>query len=122
MTGFLVLLLYFLSGEVSLFFETYAVTARQAALSVFWALFAIAIMFVGFSRKIAALRKGAIALFAVAVAKVVFIDMRSFGTPYRIISFIVLGLMLLGASYLYYRQKEGSAEGQTHGSAPTGTG
>ena len=32
-------------------------------------------------------------------------DMGNISTPYRIISFIVLGLLLLGASYLYYRQK-----------------
>ena len=105
MALFLLLLFYSLSGEVRLFFLTFAAGANQAALSVFWALFAIALMGVGFSKKIAALRKGSIALFAATIVKVVAIDMKNISTPYRIISFIVLGLLLLGASYLYYRQK-----------------
>lgn len=106
MAVFLILLFYSLSGEVRLFFLTFATSAGQAGLSVFWALFAIVLMIVGFSKKVPSLRKASIGLFAVTIAKVVFVDMRNISTPYRIVSFIVLGLLLLGASYLYYRQRE----------------
>ena len=32
--------------------------------------------------------------------------MSNFSTPYRIISFIILGLVLVATSYLYYRHKD----------------
>jgi uncharacterized membrane protein len=35
--------------------------------------------------------------------KVFLLDMANVSTPYRVISFLVLGLMLIGASYLYHR-------------------
>jgi uncharacterized membrane protein len=63
-------------------------------------------MVVGFLRNHALLRQGAIGLFAATVLKVFFADMANVSTPFRIISFVVLGLMLIGASYLYYRYRE----------------
>jgi uncharacterized membrane protein len=40
------------------------------------------------------------------VLKVFVVDLANVSTPFRIISFVVLGLMLIGASYLYYRYRE----------------
>lgn len=42
----------------------------------------------------------------VAVLKVFLYDLSNLQTPFRIISFIVLGLILFGASYLYARFKD----------------
>ena len=33
-------------------------------------------------------------------------DMANIGTPYRIVSFIVLGILLVGTSYLYHRFRD----------------
>lgn len=51
-------------------------------------------------------RKISFGLFLVVVLKVFLFDMANISTPYRIISFIVLGLVLVGTSYLYYRYKD----------------
>ena len=51
------------------------------------------------------LRRCSIGLFAVTALKVLIKDMVNVSTPYRIVSFMVLGLMLIGASYLYHRYK-----------------
>jgi uncharacterized membrane protein len=100
------LLFFALNCEVGAFFYDYAPQARFAAISVLWTLFAAALMGLGFTRELAGLRQTALGFFAVTVVKVFFWDMAKVSTPFRIISFIVLGLMLIGASYLYHRYRE----------------
>ncbi|MCJ7771521.1 MAG: DUF2339 domain-containing protein, partial [Desulfobacterales bacterium] len=95
-----------LNIETGAFFHDYLPTARFAAVSVLWALFSIGLMVLGFVKNISVLRQCAIGLFAVTMIKVFFVDMANVSTPYRIISFLILGLMLIIASYLYYRFKD----------------
>jgi len=45
-------------------------------------------------------------LFLATALKVFLFDMAKVSTPYRIISFIILGLVLVGTSYLYYKFKD----------------
>lgn len=94
-----------LNFEVGGFFYDYARPARFAAVSVLWTLFAIGLMALGFLKNQVFLRQCAIGLFAATGLKVVVWDMANASTPFRIISFIVLGLVLIGASYLYYRYR-----------------
>ncbi len=42
-------------------------------------------------------------LFAATVLKLFVRDMANVETPYRILSFLVVGLLLVAASYLYHR-------------------
>ena len=95
-----------LNIEVAAFFHDYAPRARFAAISVLWTLYSIALIATGFLKNKAFLRQFAIGLFGVTMVKVFFIDMSNVSTPYRIISFTVLGVMLIGASYLYHRYKD----------------
>jgi uncharacterized membrane protein len=103
---FLILLFLVMNIETSAFFYDYARSARFASISVLWALYAIGLMMVGVLKNIEILRKCAFGLFALTVLKVVLIDMDNVSTPFRIISFIVLGLMLMGSSYLYHRYRD----------------
>jgi uncharacterized membrane protein len=82
------------------------IQARFAAVSVLWTLFSVALMLLGFRKNSAAARKVSFTLFSLTVLKVFLFDMANFSTPYRIISFIILGLMLVGTSYLYYKHKD----------------
>lgn len=104
--AFGILLFFALNCEVGAFFYDYAPQARFAAVSVLWTLFAAALMGLGFAKELTLLRQTALGLFAVTVVKVFFWDMAKVSTPFRIISFTVLGLMLIGASYLYHRYRE----------------
>ncbi len=79
---------------------------RNAAISVFWALYAIALMAVGMIVGNKYVRWSALALFGITTFKVFILDLASLQTPYRIISFTVLGLILLFASYLYFRYQK----------------
>ena len=49
------------------------------------------------------LRLSALALFGATALKVVISDMSKVEEVYRIVSFLVLGVLLIGASYLYHR-------------------
>ena len=69
-------------------------------------LFSVVLMLMGFRRNIVTLRKVSFGLFLVVVLKVFLFDMSNVSTPYRIISFIILGLVLVGTSYLYYQHKD----------------
>jgi len=102
---FATLLFVVLTIEVSAFCATQAPQARFAAVSVLWALFSIALMLLGFWRQQAQLRLVALGLFGMTVLKVFVADMANVSTPFRIVSFVVLGLVLIGASYLYYRYR-----------------
>ncbi|MBI3756747.1 MAG: DUF2339 domain-containing protein [Deltaproteobacteria bacterium] len=103
---FSILLFLILNFEVAGFFYDYARQARFAAVSVLWTLFAAALMALGFRSSQPSLRQCALGLFALTILKVFFWDMANVSTPFRIVSFIVLGLMLIGASYLYYHYRE----------------
>jgi uncharacterized membrane protein len=80
-------------------------------LSILWTLYAFAAMAVGMRRHVAAFRIGAIALFGLTVAKVFLVDLSELDAIYRILSFLVLGAVLLAASFLYarYRARLGAA-------------
>jgi uncharacterized membrane protein len=102
---FAVLLFVGLTLEVSAYFYARAPQARFAAMSVVWTLYAIALMLLGFRYQQARVRLVALGLFGVTILKVFLADMARVSTPFRIVSFVLLGLMLIGASYLYYRYR-----------------
>ena len=75
--------------------------AKQVMVSIFWSLYAVACVVAGFRLRAAALRYCGLALFAVTLLKVVLIDLGEVSTGWRILSFMGLGLLLLGTSVLY---------------------
>lgn len=101
--AFAVNLFIILNFELGAYFHEAMPGARFAAISVLWSLFAAALIIIGFARNNAWIRRVSIALFAVTVVKVFVRDMANVETPYRILSFLVVGLLLVGASYLYHR-------------------
>jgi uncharacterized membrane protein len=80
-----------------------AAKLRNAGLSVLWTVYALAAMGIGLWRDVAAIRVAAIGLFALTVGKVLLVDLAGLDALYRIVSFIVLGAVLLLASFLYAR-------------------
>jgi uncharacterized membrane protein len=77
--------------------------ARQMALSLWWGVYAAALLVIGLSRRAPALRYVAIVLLAITLGKVFLVDMRGVEAVYRILSFLGLGTVLLAASWLYHR-------------------
>ena len=79
--------------------------AYQLSLSVLWALYASLLTGVGIYKRVRGVRVLGIVLLAVTIVKVFLVDLSALQTFYRIISFIVLGLLLLAVSYCYNRFK-----------------
>jgi uncharacterized membrane protein len=71
-----------------------------------WLVYAAALMVGGFVRRVRVLRLAALGLAGVSVLKIFLYDLSFLTTPYRIGSFIGLGVMLLLVSYLYQRFKD----------------
>jgi uncharacterized membrane protein len=80
-------------------------------ISILWAVYATALMVVGFWRRVRPLRYIALGIFLLLLAKVFLVDTRTISTVYRIAGFLVTGLALVGVSYLYqYLRKQGFFE------------
>ena len=113
LAGFLAVLVILWGGslEIDRAFEALIATntgrfadpalAKQVALSIFWSLFAVAAILAGFRFRTAGLRYFGLGLFAVTLLKVVLFDMSDVQTGYRVLSFLGLGLLLMGTSVLY---------------------
>lgn len=78
-------------------------TARDFTFSAIWILYGAAMMVVGFVRRTAFVRWQALVLIAFTIGKVFLYDSRQLEQVYRILSFIALGVMLMGISYAYHR-------------------
>ncbi len=113
LVAFGLFLFFCLNMEVSGLFHDVAPNATQAALSVLWALFASGLMVLGFLRQAKNLRITALILFCLTAAKVFFVDMVEFSTPFRIVSFLGLGVLMVLASFLYNRLGESLLPNQT---------
>src|ERR671931_309659 len=75
----------------------------QAILSAFWSLLGLGLLWAGLRRDLRPLRLAGVALLAVAVGKVFLYDMAALDRGYRVLSFVVLGLLLLAGAYAYQR-------------------
>ncbi|HEY0789575.1 MAG TPA: DUF2339 domain-containing protein [Chthoniobacterales bacterium] len=77
--------------------------AAVASFSFLWAVFAAAVLVYGLWEKRKAYRIAAILLLLITTAKVLVLDTAQVSTPYRILSCIILGVILVVLSSLYYR-------------------
>jgi uncharacterized membrane protein len=75
----------------------------QMALSVLWSVYAGGLAAIGFVRRSAAVRWAALGLFGLTVIKVMLIDIAQLQQLYRIIAFLVLGLLLLIVAWGYHK-------------------
>jgi len=82
----------------------------QVVLSAFWAVVGLAGIVVGLIRDVRLLRLGGLALLLLAAAKVFVYDLAELESIYRALSFIALGLLLLGGAFAYQRIRKETAE------------
>jgi uncharacterized membrane protein len=75
----------------------------QVALSMFWAGVGLSAIVVGLARDIRELRIGGLILLGIGVVKVFVYDLAELDELYRVLSFVVVGLVLLAGAYAYQR-------------------
>lgn len=93
----------YLNGEVNRFTSQFLPRAALASYSVLWALFAAGLLGVGLWKKRKVYRISAIVLLFLTIGKVLLLDTAEVTAPYRILSCVVLGAVLVCLSFLYYR-------------------
>ena len=100
------LLFCLLSYEVPSFVDRgldWSYAAAQMSLTLTWGVYAAGLLIIGFWRKVRALRYCALGMFGLSSLKLLLVDMRQVEDLLRIISFMVVGALMLAASYLYHR-------------------
>ncbi|MEM7228984.1 MAG: DUF2339 domain-containing protein [Planctomycetota bacterium] len=80
-----------------------AQSGQRAAVSIWWGIFALAMLVIGFARHIAVLRHLGLGLLAFATIKAVVFDLADVAAGWRVASFLILGLFILGVGVAYAR-------------------
>lgn len=99
-------LFVFLTLEVNSFLYAYLDGLRYGGVSILWSIFAFSWLLRGIWRNQRSLRYAGLILFAVTIAKVFFRDLAELDQFYRIIAFIVLGVVVLAGSFIYLKYRE----------------
>jgi uncharacterized membrane protein len=74
------------------------------AVSLSWAVLAVILLAVGMVREINGFRFIALALFGLTVSKIMLFDLSSLAMIFRVIILLVVGVILLGVSFVYQRK------------------
>jgi uncharacterized membrane protein len=85
------------------------------SISMVWAAYAGALLVVGFWRRVQRLRLTGLLLFLAAAAKLALMDIAGVKQIYRILAFFVVGLLMIGAAYLYHRAEQYLSASQGEG-------
>lgn len=98
----------FLTLELNTFLNWYVPDTgmRAGGVSILWSVFAFCWLLRGIWRNVRPLRYAGLALFAIVIVKVFFHDLAELDQFYRIIAFIVLGIVVLAGSFIYLKYRE----------------
>lgn len=100
------LLFVYLSLEVNSFLFHYVPGLRTGGVSILWALFALSLILRGIWGNIKVLRYVGLVLFAIVAWKVFFVDLSQLDQLYRIVAFLILGMLLLVGSFIYLKYRD----------------
>jgi len=87
----------------------------QMAITVVWAAYATSLLILGFWRRHRAVRLAALGLFGLSALKLVLVDMTHLKDIYRVLAFLVVGVLLVSASYFYHRLEKRLSEADDAG-------
>lgn len=95
----------FVTLESNTALARFAPTLRAGGVSIVWTVFALGLIVAGIAHRIGALRKVGLALFTVVGFKVFLVDLAALDPLYRIVAFLVLGVLTLFGAFLYLRSE-----------------
>ncbi|TVQ04306.1 MAG: DUF2339 domain-containing protein [Planctomycetaceae bacterium] len=102
----LVMLFIYGTLEVNTALGQYYPGLRSGGVSILWAAFAFGLIWQGIGRDSRDLRYVGLLLFAIVSAKVFMIDLSRLDPIWRIVAFVLLGLILLAGSFVYLKHRE----------------
>ncbi len=95
----------YLSLEVWTVLNEFVPKFRTGGISIFWSVFAASLLLAGISKSRAALRGIGLILFGIVIVKVFLVDLAGLDQLYRIVAFIILGVVILFGSFLYLKYR-----------------
>jgi len=113
----LMLLLYG-THEISAGVSAYFQGLESGAVSIWWSLFAIALIAFGMWKSQRWVRAAGLLLFVVVTYKVFFSDLSELSAVYRIVAFVILGLVIISGSVLYLRFRTGTGHDPNNSGGP----
>jgi uncharacterized membrane protein len=102
----LVLGFVFLTLELNTFLAQFVPALRAGGISILWTLFALGLIVAGIHHNTGAIRYTGLGLFTVVGFKVFLSDLASLDQFYRIIAFILLGVLTLVGAFLYLKYRQ----------------
>lgn len=99
-------LFVFLTLEVKTFLHSFMPGLQSGGVTILWSLFALGLLVPGIKKNIRSLRYVGLVLFTIVAGKVFFVDLDDLDQMYRIVAFILLGILVLSGSFLYLRSRQ----------------
>ncbi|MFG0333401.1 MAG: DUF2339 domain-containing protein [Maioricimonas sp. JB049] len=96
--------------ELNTWLSAFVPGLRSGGISILWSIFALGLILRGISGNIRPLRYVGLTMFAIVTWKVFFVDLQQLDQFYRIVAFIVLGILVLCGSFLYLQFRETFAD------------
>ncbi len=100
------LLFVYSSLECNTFLDEFIPGLRAGGITILWTVFALAMILVGIRRNAPLTRYLGLVLFGIVAWKVFFVDLASLDQIYRIVAFILMGVLVLAGSFLYLRYRD----------------
>ena len=102
----LALTFLFLTLELNTFLFHFVPALRAGGISILWSIFALGLIVAGIHRQQGVLRYTGLGLFTVVGFKVFFVDLANLDQFYRIIAFILLGVLILFGAFIYLKYRQ----------------
>ncbi len=100
------LLFVFTTLETNTFLSNFIPDLQAGGVSILWTVFALTFLVVGIRENVKPLRYVGLTLFTIVTFKVFFHDLASLDQIYRIVAFIVLGVLVLCGSFVYLKYRQ----------------
>lgn len=102
----LAMLFIYLTLEVNTFLHEYRDGFRSGGVSILWSIFALTLIIRGIAKNAPIVRYLGLGLFTVVAVKTLFFDLAQRDPFYRIIAFVLLGVLMLAGSFVYLKYRE----------------
>lgn len=103
------MLFIFTTLELNTFLFHFVPGLRAGGISILWTLFALSLILTGIRKNVKALRLVGLGLFVIVAGKVFLVDLAKLDQLYRIVAFIVLGVLVMCGSFLYLKYRSNFA-------------
>lgn len=109
-----------LTLELNTFLHHFVPGLRSGGISILWAVFALALLLSGIRRNVQPLRLVGLLLFTIVAGKVFFVDLQRLDQIYRVVAFLLLGILVTSGSFVYLKYRDRFVVDQPESDAPSG--